>query len=160
MEFAGRRITIVYPENNRELECVYDAEWEPDLVAARRELVQVTGTVSVDANDLPVRIHDVESIAPLDLSDFEVSEVEYSDGKLTIEPPLVLSPELTESDQYLTLVDEQWNIEVIATTREQLLTELHEQLIANWIEYAQEDDAALTDDAQVLKYWLLKNIKE
>ncbi|ABB24718.1 hypothetical protein [Pelodictyon luteolum] len=160
MEFAGRRITILYPENNRELECVYDVDWEPELLAARRGLVQVTGTVSVDAGDLPVRIHDVESIEPLDMSDFEVSEVEYPGGKLSIDPPLVLSPELTESSQYLMLLDEQWNIEVIAATREQLLSELQEQVVANWIEYGKEDDAMLTEGARNVKRLMRDRIKE
>lgn len=65
MDFKAHKISILYPESNRELECFYSEDLEPELWETRRGLVQVTGTVVVDAGGYPVKIQDVESIQPL-----------------------------------------------------------------------------------------------
>jgi hypothetical protein len=160
MEFENHRVTILYPENNRELECFYDTEWEPELIEARRGLVQVTGTVVVDADDLPLRISAVENIEPLEMSDFEVREVPWHGKRLIFNEPLLLALELTDSKQHLILKDDVFHIHVIAPTREDLLAELHEQIGVLWSEYALEDDGALSDAARALKLRLLSAIRE
>lgn len=159
MDFEARKITILYPENNRELECFYDEELEPELWETRRGLVQVTGTVVVDAEDFPIKIQDVESIQPLDLSDFDIREVAYGESVLRFRPPLVLTPELTESKQHMTLRHDELDIDVIASTREELLVELHEQIGILWRNYAEADDAVLSPKARELKQHLLNRVQ-
>ncbi len=160
MDFEARKITILYPENNRELECFYDEDLEPELWDTRRGLVQVTGTVVVDDEGLPTRIQDVESIQALDLSDFEVREVPCDNKKLRFAKPLLLTPELTESQQYMMLRYEKLDIDVIAPTRETLLDELHEQVAVLWREYAREEDHKLSPAALELKRCLRNAIQE
>lgn len=160
MDFDSRRVTIVYPETSRELECVYDSEWEPELIAARRGLVQVTGTVVLDASDHPLRITAVENIQPLDLSDFEVNEVSWGDTHIILREPLVLTPELTESKQHLVLHDDNWHIHVIAPTRDELLVELHEQIAVLWSEYGLEDEGKLAKSACTLRERMRAAIRE
>lgn len=160
MQFEARKITILYPENNRELECFYNEELEPDLVDNRRDLVQVTGTVVVDADNVPIKIQDVESIQPVDLSDFVVKEIDCGQVMLRFSTPLTLTPELTESKQYMTLQHEGLCIDIIAPTREELLEELHQQIAVLWNEYALEDNGNLTPKAIDLKERLKAEIQE
>src|SRR5690606_25864425 len=103
MDFKAKKVTILYPENNRKLECFYDDEVELELLDNRRDLVQVTGTVVVDRDSLPSEITDVESIQALDLSDFEIREFHCRGQVLAFKQLLTLSPELTESKQFITL---------------------------------------------------------
>lgn len=160
MDFAERKITILLPVSNRFLECFYDESLEIELLETRRDFVQVTGKVVVDAQDFPVKILDVENIQPIDLSDFEVKEVHTSTITLEFLTPLTLTPTLSETRQYLCLQDDALDIDVMAPTREELLSELHEQIIMLWHEYALADDSMLTPSAQELKKTLLEHIKE
>jgi hypothetical protein len=160
MDFEAHKITILYPENNRELECFYDEELETDLLETRRDLVQVTGTVVVDDHGIPQKIQAVTNIQPLDLSDFIISEIACGECLLQFREPLTLSPEPTETKQYLILRHDDLDIDVIALTREELLNELHEQIDVLWREYAKEEDARLTPAALVLKRRLLDAIQE
>ena len=160
MDFEAHKITILHPESNRELECFYNEEIEPELWETRRGLVQVTGIVVVDEQGTPSKIQDVKNIQPLDLSDFDIRDVPYEGFVLLFHAPLRLTPELTDSKQYMILRHEPLDIDVIAPTREELLTELYEQIGVLWREYAKEDDANLTPSARELKQRLLNALCE
>jgi hypothetical protein len=151
MDFAKRSITILHPITQKHLNCFYDESLEIELVESRRELVQVTGTVILDNADEIKEIVDVESIVPVDLSDFVIESVPFKAGILTLKTPLVLKPTLNESKQLLCIEHESLGINVFAFTREKLLDELNEQIAALWIEYVLEDDAKLTPSAVELK---------
>lgn len=160
MDFSARKATILYPETNTLLECFYSDEAEIELLDNRREYVQVTGTVVVNADNQPIKIQDVESIQALDLSDFEIREFLCRGQHLTFKKLLTLSPEITDSKQFITLRHDPLDIDVIAQTREQLLEELNEQLVMLWVEFALEDDNKLTAAAQELKQRLIQAVEQ
>ena len=160
MDFKAHKITILYPENNRELDCFYDEELEPELWETRRDLVQVTGTVVVDAEGLPTKIQDVETIEPVDLTEFELREVPTPKAILRLRTPIRLVPELTESKQYMVLRHAEYGIDVVAPTREELLSELHEQVEFLWREFALEDESCLSPSASALKSRLTAAFEE
>lgn len=79
---------------SRELDCHYDKSLEDFLYENRRGPIQVTGTVILDEQNEPRRIVDVQSIAELDLSAFEISDVPHNQTVLRFRQPLVLMPSL------------------------------------------------------------------
>jgi len=160
MDFEAHKITVLYPENNRELDCFYEEEMELELLETRRGLVQVTGTVVVDAENSPEKIQDVTSIQPLDLSAFEIHQLTCGGRHFEFAPRLSLIPKLTESKQYMVLQHEDLGIGVIAATREDLFVEIQQQIDMLWSEYALEEDANLTESARKLKQSLRTAIHE
>ena len=82
IDFVTRSIIIIYPPTSKELICNYDDEIEDLLIEQRRDLVQVTGRVLLDADGQPKQLIDVSDIRVLDLSAFEVTEVSWSDVRI------------------------------------------------------------------------------
>ena len=63
--------------------------------------------------------------------------IEWRGRQLEIDPSLVLEPTLDEeSGQLYTVIDQDLGIDVFATSREQLVEELAEQLLFAWDAYA------------------------
>lgn len=155
INFAERKITIVYPVLNRDLECFYEDQVEDMLLENRRQLIQVTGRVVVDETGAPKRIIEVSSIQDLDMSAFEIDIVRQGGLVLRAKHKIEIEPTLDETRQLLCLLAEELGIDVFAETREQLRSELFEQLHVLWTEYAQADEALLTDGAKGLRARLL-----
>ena len=156
ISFSEHKLTIIYSPRNRSLDCFYKEEIEPMLFENRRDLIQVTGRVVVDEENHPKKIVDVEAIRELDLSPFVLKEVEETGLKIRFRKPLVIEPRLSESQQLICLEHEPLGIDVFAPTRAEVFEELKEQLIMLWREYAEEEDAALSEPAQKLKAVLLR----
>jgi len=164
IDFTQRQFHIIYPPTRRELKCSYDEAIEDMLYENRRSLIQVTGRVVLDENDQPKEIHSVSDIQDLDLSPFAVDEVrlDLPGGTRTLRArhALVLEPEMGEGKQHMHLRHDGLGIDVFAPTREQLATELHEQLSMLWHEYASAPDEELEDTAIALKHALLNAFAE
>jgi len=160
IQFDERKIKIVYPSNNRELECSYSEALEEMLLERPRELIQVTGEVIIDENDLPKKINNVESIEEVDFSPFYLTTVEHGARKFVFDKPLVLTPELDESQQLYCLTKPELGIDVYAYTREQLHMELQEQIAFLWDTYALADDEELADTAIAIKQNLRAALQE
>jgi len=62
IDFAKKKMTIIYPVTGRSLDCFYNEEVESMLFDNRRQLVQITGMVVLDENDNPKEITDATSI--------------------------------------------------------------------------------------------------
>lgn len=96
-----------------------------------------------------------------DLSDLNIFEVEFSNTTLMFDPPLVLKPQLSDDQKNLVVVHDETAMYLVAPSREQLLSEINEEIVIIWNAYAKvDDDNVLTTEAQEIKYWLLNNIKE
>lgn len=162
MDFDRKSITLKYPPTNTELECYYNDELEDELslFENRRELLQVTGNVTYK-NDCvtPKKIARVESIQFLDVSELFLESFVVDDQELAFKEPLILTPELVESCQFITLRDEQLGIDVIAQTREELEEELRAELTMLW-KQSQMPDTELGKVFQEHKKNLLMAIKE
>lgn len=163
--FDEHKLTIEYPPTRVELQCFYQDAVEEMLLENRREMIQVTGRVIFDRHRHPKRIVDVTDIRDLDLSPFHVHEVPvFSKDQparvLRFRHPLLLTPTVDETGQLLCLLYPRFHIDVFAETREELLSELYEQVVVLWEEYALEHDARLAPDARRLKASLLEGMEE
>jgi hypothetical protein len=135
---------LKYPPTKTELECYYTNEFETELFNNRRELLQITGNVTYEQDrETPKKIIDVKDIQFLNLSDFILTSFQYEGTKLKFKKPLVLSPQLTESCQFMTLQDSELGIDVIAQTREELWEELSAEIETQWKYCAKQPDEKL-----------------
>lgn len=151
IDFAERKVTIIYPPNSKELACIYDEAIEDLLYERRRDLIQVTGRVVLDDQGAPKQIIDVTDIRDLDLSSFEIHTIRH--GLLTLKAvrALSLEPSLDETKQLLCIEHDGLALNVFAPTRETLLAELNEQIAMLWTEYALANDDTLDGVARQLK---------
>lgn len=160
IDFIERKLTIIYPPTNKELECIYDEALEDLLYEKRRDLIQVTGQVLLDDQGEPKQIIDVTDINDLDLTPFEVAKFEFRSLRLIANPTLVLNLSLDETKQLICVDDDDLGISAFAPTREKLLGELSEQLSMLWVEYAKANDTDLDLPAVRLKQALLARFVE
>ena len=160
IQFDERKIRIVYPANSRELECTYNEALEEMLLERPRELIQVTGEVIMDENDLPKKIINVENIEEVDFSTFYLQTIEHSGRTFEFSKPLELTPELDETQQLYCLEKPELGIDVYAYTRDQLDLELREQIAFLWDTYAMAANEELTGAAIVVKQNLLAALRE
>lgn len=159
IDFGERKVTIIYAPTNRELSCTYDDGIEEMLLENRRELVQVTGVVTLDGLDNPQRMTDVNLISYLDLTPFEISQFEIYDEIFQFKQATSLDITLDESEQLLVIEDEAISLNVFAQTREELWEDLKEQIWILWHEYALGDDDELSPFALKLKERLLSFVE-
>jgi hypothetical protein len=160
IDFAERKLTLIYPPTSKELACIYDEDIEDLLYARRRDLIQVTGRVLLDDEGAPRQIIDVTDIRDLDLSPVVLDTLHFGELHIQASPALSVEPELDDTQQLLCVVQEALGIDVFAPTRETLLAELNEQLAMLWREYALAPDAELDDKAQSLKQALRARFAE
>ena len=155
IDFAARKLTILYPVTRREMDCFYPEELEDLLFKNRRDLLQVTGMMILDDSGVPKAIDDVTDIREVDLSPFSFSRLSRDTLVLAAKRPLKFVPMLDESSQYICLRDDSLGIEVFAETRQKVAVELDEQIAMLWSEYALANDDSLDEIAQGLKQRLL-----
>lgn len=160
IDFAERKVTIIYPTTNKELACIYEDAVEDMLYEKRRDLIQVTGRVLLDEQGEPKQIIDVTDIRDLDLSALMLDTVRHAGLTLTVVPALSLETVLDETKQLLCIEQNELGIDVFAPTRESLLVELQEQIWMLWLEYATASDVELDAPARVLKQALLARFNE
>lgn len=160
IDFAERKVTIIYPPNSKELACIYEESVEDLLYEKRRDLIQVTGRVLLDEQGTPKQIIDVTDIRDLDLSILVIDTVRHGSLVLKAAPALGFEPALDDSKQLLCIEQAELGIDVYATTREALLAELHEQLAMLWQEFAQAPEDDLDAPARQLKQALLARFTE
>ena len=160
IQFEQRKLIIQHPVLRRSLDCYYNEEVEPMLLDHRRELIQVTGNVRLDANDMPAEITDVFLIQEVDLSPIELDRV-VSDGlELRFRQPVSLRLELDESCQLFVLREPELGLDLFAYTRSEIVADLHSETAFLWKEFAHADDAELTEPALILKRSLLAKLEE
>ena len=155
IDFDRRRLRLHYPPTRRELQCFYLAESEDMLLENARDLIQVVGQVVIDANGDPERINDVEKILEVDLSAIEVDGFESGDNRVVARQPVIFQTLLDDTSQYYMIQEAPFGIQLLAVFRDQLETDLYEELDVLWRHYSGEADEKLSEDAQQLKRQLL-----
>jgi hypothetical protein len=160
IDFAERKVTIIYPPTSKELACIYEDAVEDLLYERRRDLIQVTGRVVLDDQGAPKQIIDVTDIRDLDMSPLELHTVRHGQLILKVVTSLSLEPELDETKQLLRIAHGGLALDVFAPTRKALLAELNEQIAMLWTEYAQAEDDMLDSAARQLKHELLAAFTE
>ena len=114
----------------------------------------------MNENDLPKKLVNVESIDEVDCSPFYLQRMVHSDRVFVFAPPLVLTPELDETNQLYCLTHPELGIDVYAYTRDQLDLGLKEQVAFLWDTYALSPDEELTESALTFKKNLLAAVRE
>jgi hypothetical protein len=155
IDFAARKVSIIYPPTSKILECLYEEAVEDLLYEKRRDFIQVTGRVLLDDEGSPKQIIDVTDIRDLDTSPLTVIAIRTTDLSLKAISPLTLEIEMDDTKQLLYVTYPELGIDVFATNRESLLAELQEQLAMLWHEYALASDDELDAPARQLKQALL-----
>ena len=160
IDFAERKVTIIYPPNSKELGCIYDETIEDMLYERRRDLIQVTGRVVLDDLGAPKQIIDVTDIRDVDLSSLDIHTVRH--GRLTLKAVHAISiePTLDETKQLMCVEHPLLALDVFAPTRVALIAELNEQIAMLWTEYALAEDETLDGVARQLKHALLAAFAE
>ena len=154
IHFSEHKLEIIYPPKNRVLDCYYDESIEDLLYENRRQMIQVTGRVIVDDSGLPKKIVDVTNIQDLDMTDFEIEAIKSDSFTLRAKNKIIISPELDDSKQLISLDKEEIGICVFAATREKLLEELNTQIVMLWREYVLASESELSTDAIDLRHAL------
>lgn len=161
IDFDKRLVVLRYPPTHQEIECIYLEDLEDSMIENRRQMIQVTGQFTLDADGHPIKLTDVTRIEPVDLSPINIREVTGRGKKLCLIMPLLLTPELDEETKQLLIVEEsQIGLHVFAYTRDELIHEINEQMLMMWDEYVNVSVDELASDAQKLQQKLLVKIKE
>ena len=155
IDFDRRRLRLHYPPTRRELHCFYQPDIEDMLLENTRDLIQVVGQVIIDANGEPERINDVEKIIEVDLSVIDVEGFEVGDKRIVAKQPVIFQPLLDDTSQYYAFQEAPFGIQLLAIFRDQLETDLYDELDFLWRQYAEESDEKLSKGAQQLKRQLL-----
>lgn len=150
IDFAEHKLTIRHHPTQRRLECEYRPDAEEMLLENRRGLIRVTGLVELDEHNLPLRLTDVFDIQELDVSPIVLESVAGRHHRLRFRSAASFRIELDDGGQLLVVRDPELDIHVFAPTRAELLADLIEQLEMMWVEYAEADEAGLTEGAASL----------
>ncbi|MBF0112990.1 MAG: hypothetical protein HQK74_09695 [Desulfamplus sp.] len=94
------------------------------------------------------------------LSPFIFESVEHLDRTFIFNPTLELMPYFDEAGQLYSIEYPNLEVDVYASTLDQLKLEFSEQIAFLWDNYALADDQELTGTAQRLKRNLLSALKE
>jgi hypothetical protein len=159
IDFDQFKVVTRYAPRCRELECVYFPDIEDTIVENRRELVQVTGRCTLDADGHPVRLTDVTRIEPVDLSPMTFDLVEHDGRSLRLDPPLTVVPTLDDSEQLYVISEDELGLHLFAQTREQLAEELAEQLVFSCDADATEDPSRPAESAQRVRDTLRERLR-
>ncbi len=152
-------VRLMDPETHRAYVLVSAEVFERLLAEEGRREQDVLPRVA-KANDT-ARRDEVLRAEPTDLSPMVFDRIEWRGRQLEIDPPLVLEPTLDEeSGQLYTVIDQDLGIDVFATSREQLVEELAEQLLFAWDAYARRAPENLASAARRLRDALLSRIRE
>lgn len=161
IDFDKQLVVLRYPSTRQEIECIYFEELEDLMIENRRQMIQVTGEFTLDAEGHPIKLTDVTRIEPVDLSPINIREVSEKDKKLRLKTSLLLTPKLDEETQQLFVVEEPHiGLYVFAYTRDELIHEINEQMIMMWDEYVKVDVQQLAPDALQLQERLLRRLEE
>lgn len=161
IDFDKRLVVLRYPPTHQEIECIYLEELEDSMIENRRQMIQVTGPFTLDADGHPTKLADVTRIELVDLSPINIREVSGNDKKLRLRMPLLLIPEMDEETKQLFVIEEpRIGLHVFAYTRDELIHEINEQMLMIWDEYINISIDELASDARHLREVLLAKIEE
>ena len=147
IDFQDHILTLVYQPTGREIHCSYVPELEESLLETRHEPLSVTGEYTLDANSHPVRLSNVTSIEPVDLSQIQISEFAVGEKEISFATPLLFYPQLEDMQQTLVAVDDSIGLRAYAQSRTELVHEIYGHLAMLWQEYVETTDE-LTVDAK------------
>ncbi len=161
IDFAARRIRLRLLGVKRDIACSYEDSVEPTLLEHPRELIQVFGSVSVDARGVPRTIEAVDFIRPIqEEEDVSINSFDIGNRTVRARRPLVVSIRFDREEQLFTAAVPSLEIETVGETRDDVAEGIVAELRVLWRNYALGDDARLTAGARNLKGRLLEAFEE
>lgn len=145
MDFVQRSLSLKLLSGNT-VQAVYQDDFEPTLLENARGLIQIYGNIQYNEKNDPTLISDVDDVTELDLSPIAIKQFEVAGSVISVVPPLNFEIELDEDSGMLSSSSD-FEILVCAETRPALEDEIDEALRMLWLEYAQENDDALSPKA-------------
>ncbi len=160
IDFSSYTLTLKYPPTKKEIKCSYRPAIESMIIEKRRDLIQVTGSFTLDDEGHPKELSDVSRIVELDLSPIVIERFEGEHGEWIVDPPLHVQPEPDpDTKQHLFAEDESLNISAFGQTREELATAIEEQIEFLWESYVDAPEADLAESARTLRAALQGRIR-
>lgn len=163
VNFESNSLVVRNYATHRQMECLYRPEVVDQILQNRSGGVQVTGKFTLDDEGNPKKLTDVTLIVAVDLSRIVVSSF-FAGGKTIVcaaNKDVSFVPKLDEETRQMFVVErDDLGVEVYASTRDELVEELKEQLAVNWLEYALAEDSELTETALAVKRNLLAHYSE
>jgi hypothetical protein len=139
IDFVEKQVEVRYPPTKRPLKCYYLPEVEDSILEGRKDLIEVTGKFVLDPEGHPGKLAEVSNIQPVDLSEMSLSKLEYGTRHLELNQPLVFIPTLDEETKQLYVIeDPSIGVHVFAYTREDLMSDLVEQIFFLWDTYGSD----------------------
>jgi hypothetical protein len=161
IDFAKRRITLRLLGIRRDITCSYEDTVEPTLLEHPRELIQVFGSVALDAEGIPKTIETVEYIRPImESEELPVEPFVVQDMKVRPRQPVKIMIAFDREEQLFTAKVPELGIEAAAQTRDEVVDAVTAELRVLWRKYALEDDARLSEGARRLKEHLRTTFEE
>jgi hypothetical protein len=161
IDFATRRIRLRLLGVNRDIACSYEDAVEPTLLEHPRELIQVFGSVAVDAKGVPKKIEAVEFIRPIqEEEEIQVSSFVVGNRAIRARHHVTISIRFDRDEQLFTATVPPFDIETVGETRDDVAEGVLAELRLLWRNYAQADDNRLTAGARSLKSRLLDSFEE
>lgn len=122
-------------------------------------MIQVFGSVSVDARGVPRTIEAVDFIRPIQEEE-DVSISSFDVGTVRARRPLAVRIRFDREEQLFTAAVPSLRIETVGETRDDVAEGIVAELRVLWRNYAQVDDARLTAGGRELKGRLLEAFEE
>lgn len=163
VNFESNTLSIRHNGTHKEISCSYRPEVVDQILQNKSGSVQVTGKFTLDNDGNPKSLSDVSSIVPVDLSQIIIPSFTVGNSVIhsVANADVAIIPTLDENlKQMFVAENKELGIEVFAVTRDQLIDEIIEQLVVNWLEYAKAEDGGLTSAAKDLKRSLLAHYFE
>ena len=158
MDFVQKSMTVKLL-SGRAIQAIYQDDFEPTLLENARGQIQIHGNIQYDENSDPSLISDVDEIIELDLSPITIESFDYKNQSLVISPPMTFEIQV-DNDSGLMSSSGDFFIDVVAETRSLLGDEIEEALVMLWTEYAEENDANLSQKAVKLADSIRSRISE
>lgn len=159
IEFDSRMLRLHYPPTKRELRCYYHESVEEMLLGNPRELIQVIGHVTLNDAGEPEKITEVDRILEVDLSPIDVKSFQSGGSRIVAIRPVSFMPTLDDTEQYHCIDDDVFGVCLMASTREEIESDLFDELDMLWRQYASERSENMTDGANELKRKLLSSFE-
>jgi len=161
IDFAARRIRLRLLGVKRDITCSYEDSVEPTLLEHPRELIQVFGSVSVDAKGVPRTIEAVDFIRPIqEAEDIPIDSFDVGNRTVGARRPLSVTIRFDREEQLFMATVPSLDIETAGETRDDVAEGIAAELRMLWRNYARADDARLTEGARSLKRQLLEAFEE
>ena len=161
IDFAARRIRLRLLRVRRDIVCSYEDSVEPTLLEHPRELIQVFGSVSVDARGVPRTIEAVDFIRPIrEVEDVSIDSFDVGNRTVRARRRLAVSIRFDREEQLFTATIPSLEIETVGETHDDVVEGIVAELRVLWRNYARADEARLTAGARNLKGRLLEAFEE